>query len=321
MTRSAFSRPTVFPRPTRFASAQETARALTDHNITLAGVMKNHILDSAGQTLRDDQVSVVPNAVDPEEFPIQDRDPALAARVGLPEDAVTIGYISSMVEYEGIETLIDGFRMAAARVSVPLRLLLVGDGKHLDALKEHAQKVGAENIIFTGSVPHDDVLRYYGLIDIFVVPRRKSSVADLVTPLKPFEAFATGRAVVLSDVEALKEIAEDSGAAETFRAGYSRDLGRKLVTLVDDPQRRRDLGVRGARWVRSHRTCDPERSSSTTASIGASDFEARPNACLGASCSAARAHRSSAAHRTPRQVRARRSSGHRQLFRRWAGRP
>lgn len=236
--------------------AEETARALTDHNITLAGVMKDHILDSAGQTLRDDQVSVVPNAVDPEEFPIQDRDPALAARVGLPEDAVTIGYISSMVEYEGIETLIDGFRMAAARVSVPLRLLLVGDGKHLDALKEHAQKVGAENIIFTGSVPHDDVLRYYGLIDIFVVPRRKSSVADLVTPLKPFEAFATGRAVVLSDVEALKEIAEDSGAAETFRAGYSRDLGRKLVALVEDPERRRDLGVRGARWVRSHRTWD-----------------------------------------------------------------
>lgn len=235
---------------------ESVARSLADHNITLAEVMKDRILDSADGALGEGQVSVVPNAVDPEEFPIQDRDPALAARVGIPEDALTIGYISSMVEYESIETLIDGFKMAAGRVSAPLYLLLVGGGKHLEALQEHAARSGAENIVFTGAVPHDDVLRYYGLIDIFVVPRGKSSVADLVTPLKPFEAFATGRAVLLSDVDALKEIAEDSGAAETFRAGFSRELGRKLVTLVEDPQRRRDLGVRGARWVRSHRTWD-----------------------------------------------------------------
>lgn len=236
--------------------AEEFARTLPDHNFTLAEVMKHHVLESAEGALRDDQVTVVPNAVDPNEFPIQDRDPALAERLGIPEDAVTVGYISSMVEYESIETLIDGFRMAASRVSVPLYLLLVGDGKHLQALKDHAKNVGDENVIFTGAIPHDDVLRYYGMIDIFVVPRRKSSVANLVTPLKPFEAFATGRTVVLSDVDALKEIAEQSGIAQTFRAGYSRDLGWKLISLIGNPQRRRDLGVRGARWVRSQRTWD-----------------------------------------------------------------
>jgi len=80
--------------------------------------------------------------VDPDEFPIQERDSALASRLGLPEGAVTIGYISSMVEYEGIETLIDGFRMAEKRVAAPLYLLLVGDGKHLEVLKEHAARAG-----------------------------------------------------------------------------------------------------------------------------------------------------------------------------------
>jgi len=234
--------------------AEEVARSLTNHNFTLAEVMKEHILESGEESLQTDQVTIVPNAVDAEEFPIQDRDPALAARLGIPEGAVVIGYISSMVTYESIETLIDGFKVAAGRTSAPVHLLLVGGGSHLDALKDHAHRAGVENVTFTGAVPHDDVLRYYRLIDIFVVPRGKSSVADLVTPLKPFEAFATGRAVVLSDVAALKEIAEESGVAETFRAGYPRDLGRKLSALVDDPQRRRDLGVRGARWVRSRRT-------------------------------------------------------------------
>lgn len=236
--------------------AEEVARGLVDRNITLAEVMKDHILDSADTPLREDQVAVVPNAVDPEEFPIQDRDPALARRWGLPEGALTVGYISSMVEYESIETLIDGFKIASERVSEPLFLLLVGGGKHLESLQAHAKKAGVQNVIFTGAVPHDDVLRYYGLIDVFVVPRGKSSVADLVTPLKPFEAFSTGRSVVLSDVAALQEIADESGAAQTFRAGYPRDLGRKLVGLIQDPQHRRDLGVRGARWVRGQRTWD-----------------------------------------------------------------
>lgn len=235
-------------------NAEITVRSLVDRNITLANVMKTHILELGAGSLADGDVHVVPNAVDPDEFPVQRRDPALAAELGIADDVVTIGYISSMVEYEGIETLIDGFHMAAGRVSESVRLLLVGDGSHLGALKAHAQKIGVKGVIFTGAVPHSDVLRYYGMIDIFVVPRKKSSVTDLVTPLKPFEAFSTGRAVVLSNVEALQEIAEASGAAETFRAGYSRDLGRKLVGLIRDPEQRWALGAQGADWVRSHRT-------------------------------------------------------------------
>src|SRR5699024_8979306 len=184
------------------------------------------------------------------------RDENLTDEIGLGNDAIPIGYISSMVEYEGIDTLIDAYTAVSKSTSRPLCLLLVGDGDHLEGLKKHAEAGGAENIVFTGAVPHEDVLRYYGLIDIFVVPRKKTAVADLVTPLKPYEAFATGRAVILSDVDALQEIADQSGTAETFRAGSHRDLGRKLVDLVQNPEKRRDLGVRAARWVRSERTWD-----------------------------------------------------------------
>lgn len=236
--------------------AEEAARLLPDHVFTLAEVMREHILDSGHGGIAEDGVSIVPNAVEAENFPVQQPDRELAADLGLPEDAVVVGYISSIVEYEGIDTLIDGYHQAAAQSDTPMCLLLVGDGDYLATLKAHVERRGIQDVYFTGRVPHEDVLRYYGLIDLFVVPRKKSQVADLVTPLKPFEAFSTGRCVILSDVGALQEIAEQSAAVETFRAGSADDLAMKIATLIEDPSRRRELSEKAARWVRNHRSWD-----------------------------------------------------------------
>ncbi|WP_344717385.1 glycosyltransferase [Brevibacterium daeguense] len=236
--------------------AEEVSRLLPNHVFTLAEVMKSHILQAADGSLSETDVTIVPNAVDSGNFPVQGRDQALAAEIGIPEGAVTIGYISSLVEYEGIDTLIDAYHLARASVSQTTCLLLVGDGDYRSTLQEHVERRGVENVVFTGRVPHEDVLRYYGLIDIFVVPRKPSAVAHLVTPLKPFEAFSTGRAVVLSDVGALQEIADQSGAVETFRAGSADSLAAKLIALINDPERRHDLSRRAARWVRNYRSWD-----------------------------------------------------------------
>lgn len=135
-----------------------------------------------------------------------------------------------------------------------MKLIIVGDGPVLPELVKQVADSGMTEVVFVGRVPHADVLRYYSVIDIFVVPRRPAAVCQLVTPLKPFEAFSTGRTVVMSDVEALREIAEDSGAAELFRAGDAENLAKVLTGLVNDPERRQALAQRGAEWVRSQRS-------------------------------------------------------------------
>lgn len=234
--------------------AEAASRLLPDHVFTLAEVMRDHILTTADGEISTDRVSIVPNAVEASQFPVQEPDRALADSLGIPSEAVVVGYISSIVEYEGIDTLVEGFALARATGDEEMYLLVVGDGDHLPVLKAQVAEQDVPNVVFTGRVPHEDVLRYYGLIDIFVVPRRPSAVSNLVTPLKPFEAFSTGRAVILSDVEALKEIATKSGAVESFRAGSAPDLARVIRLLVEDPAYRRELGDRAARWVRHHRS-------------------------------------------------------------------
>jgi glycosyltransferase involved in cell wall biosynthesis len=193
----------------------------------------------------------VPNAVDVDAFPVLTRNAGLAARLGIAPDAVVIGYISSLAEYEGIDTLIAAF--GRLRAGTPAaHLLIVGDGAVREDLQ--AAAAGIPDVHFTGQVPHDTVLDYYSMIDVFVVPRRPVEVCHLVTPLKPFEAFATGRTVVLSDVRALASIARQSGAAALFTAGDVASLTEVLVELIADPDRRRRLAEAGAAWVRAERT-------------------------------------------------------------------
>jgi len=93
--------------------------------VTLAAVMADRIAD--GGVARD-RIEVVPNAVDVASFPVVTRDAGLAERHGIDPAATVIGYISSIAEYEGIDTLICAYAGIKAVADGPVALLIVGDG-------------------------------------------------------------------------------------------------------------------------------------------------------------------------------------------------
>jgi len=230
---------------------EDQARRSSDHVTTLAEVMKQHIVDRGEDP---DRISVTPNGVQPEDFPVVDPDLQLKAELGVPLDAPVIGYITSVVEYEGIDTLITAFSRMR-QLGEDAWLMLVGDGPVKQSLQQLAKSLGvSDRVLFTGRVPHEKILGYYSLIDLFVVPRKNRDVCRLVTPLKPFEALCSGRTVVVSNVDALQEIADQSQATVTFEAGDAESLTSVLRRLLADPSRRRELSERGSAWAREQRS-------------------------------------------------------------------
>src|SRR5262249_23733720 len=69
---------------------------------------------------------------------------------------------------------------------------------------------------FVGRVPHEQVERYYSLIDVLVYPRKHMRLTDLVTPLKPLEAMAQRRLVAASDVGGHRELIRDGDTGTLF---------------------------------------------------------------------------------------------------------
>jgi glycosyltransferase involved in cell wall biosynthesis len=197
----------------------------------------------------------VPNAVDVTTFTPRPRDEALAASLGLDPGIPVIGYVSSLNPYEGIRYLLAAAAALRARGRA-LRVLIVGDGEDREALVTAGHELGLDDgtLVMPGRVPHEDVVGYYSLIDVFVVPRTAARVSQLVTPLKPFEAMAMERPVVISDLPALREIVEPGETGLTFRAEDADDLATVVEGLLDDPALRNRLGRQAREWVLTERT-------------------------------------------------------------------
>ena len=88
------------------------------------------------------------------------------------------------------------------------------------------------------------------------MPRTNDRVSQLVTPLKPYEAMATERALVVSGVAALREIVVDGETGRTFTPEDPISLADVLEPLLDDPAERARLGAAARRWVAANRTWD-----------------------------------------------------------------
>jgi PEP-CTERM/exosortase A-associated glycosyltransferase len=199
------------------------------------------------------KVTVIPNAVDIDDFSVGGaRDAVLAEQLGVAGKAV-LGFIGSFYAYEGLNVLLDALpAMLAANPEI--RVLLVGGGPQDAALKAQAQRLGvAGQVVFTGRVPHSEVQRYYNLIDVLVYPRLKMRLTDLVTPLKPLEAMAQGRVLVASDVGGHGELIEDGKTGVLFEANNPRALAEKTLALLAEPQRWPALRQAGREFVERER--------------------------------------------------------------------
>jgi PEP-CTERM/exosortase A-associated glycosyltransferase len=219
----------------------------TDHAVTICEAMRQD-LKTRGISI--ENVTVIPNGVDIDEFQPRVRANALAKDLGLNGGPV-FGFIGSFYRYEGLRFLIESFPKLRARIPDAC-LLLVGGGEEEEVLKELARE--KSGVHFTGRVPHQHISEFYSLVDIFVCPRLRMRLTDLVTPLKPLESMAMGKAVLASDVGGHKELIDDGRTGCLFAAESVDDLVSQSVRLANDSALRAKLGDAGRKFVAEERS-------------------------------------------------------------------
>ena len=234
-----------------FTAREDDAVRSADGVVTLGEQMARRI---AAAGMDRDAVVLSPNGVGgaflEEPAPREDA----RRRLGLSMDDEIVGTVSSVVPYEGLDDLV---RAVAALVDERprLRLAVVGDGVALPALRRLAADLGIEDrLLAPGRVDRSLAPVWHQALDVFCVPRKDTGVTRAVTPMKPLEAMATSRPVLVSDLPALSEIVEDGVTGRVLPAEEPEAWAAALAALLDDPAAARGLGARAREWVLGHRT-------------------------------------------------------------------
>ncbi|MBW2058259.1 MAG: glycosyltransferase family 4 protein [Deltaproteobacteria bacterium] len=231
-------------------SCERLAAKYSDRIVAVTEGLRQHLVCRLG--VDPGKVAVVPNGVDTAAFHPMD-DPgsleSLRMRLGLPREAALVLFVGNLASWQGIDTLLDSIPLIAA--SVPhARFLIVGDGRLGEELRKKSGAMSISGLVlFTGTVPHEEIPRYINLADVCVAPFvRKRNSRTGVSPLKIHEYMACGKAVVASRVKGL-DFVEETGAGLLVEPEDPPALARGIVELLQDPQRRASMGRIGAELV------------------------------------------------------------------------
>lgn len=198
------------------------------------------------------KISVVPNAVDIDTN--HQESELLSQMKDTLQDRLVVGYIGSLRELEGVDFTAEAVSILNTQ-GADVDFFVLSSESGQEELREYCRVLGiAKQSHIVGPVPHDQVAPFYDLIDVFVVSRPDTRVTRLVTPLKPFEAMRSGRAVVMSDLPALSEIIENGKTGYLSPAGDSQALSKIINDLLQDKSKRIQLGIEAKSWVSENRT-------------------------------------------------------------------
>ena len=223
-----------------------------DHVGVLCEGLKNDLIERG---IPSEKITPVFNGVNPDDFKSVPPDAEFQEKWGLKGKTI-IGFIGSFYRYEGLDLLVKAFARIAAKRDDAV-LLLVGGGEMDKELKELGADLGlSDRLVMPGRIPHERVPGVYAMIDILAYPRYPMRLTELVTPLKPLEAMAMGKALVASDVGGHKELIRNNETGILFKAGDLEEFTVSLDRLLEETDLRCHLEEQGRAWVRENKTWD-----------------------------------------------------------------
>lgn len=178
-------------------------------------------------------LKIVPMGVDPRGFQKSAEADELKKKHQL--DAEVILSVGRLIDLKGTEYLIKA--LPAVLLRFPrAKALIIGSGPRKNQLLDLAKNLRLEeNIVFIDQIPHVELIEYYAVADVFVLPsiiNPKGETEGFGVVL--LEAMACGLPVIGSDVGGIPDIIENGETGLLARQKDPQHLSHQLLRVLSD---------------------------------------------------------------------------------------
>ena len=220
-----------------------------DKVITINKTLKEMLVND---NFNDDKINIIHNGVDTSLFTPTDKLVSeLKLEQKIAEDDIVIGYIGTISMYEGLEYILKCIKTLNNK---KIKFLIIGDGFFKNELMNIVESYGIQkNVIYLGKINHRNIIKYYGIIDIVVYPRKKYDLCISTSSYKILESMSMEKPIIVSDLKAYNEIIIDGENGLYCKPDNPDDLLQKIKMLIDDKQLRTKLGKNAREWVIQNR--------------------------------------------------------------------
>lgn len=211
-----------------------------DAVISVCGALRDRMVELGAPA---EKISVIPNGIDPQLFPLLERAEARAA-LGLPPDAQIVLSVGALKELKGHHVTIEALEGVLA--SFPrARLHIVGEGPQRPALEAQIAERGlGERVVLVGERPNRELHLWYNAADCFCLASSREGWANVL-----MESLACGTPVVATNVWGAPEIVTTPEVG-LLCAREPGDLAAKLQAALARPWDRAAIRahVAGRTW-------------------------------------------------------------------------
>ena len=147
------------------------------------------------------------------------------------------------------------FLRAAARVRAEVAdaaFVLAGEGELEGALRDYAARLGiSEDVFFLGRCAR--VAELLAVSEVCALSSKAEGFSNAI-----LEYMAAGRAVVATDVGGAREAVAEGETGHLVAPGDDAQMAARLVELLRDPARAREMGERGREAVARKFSCEAQ---------------------------------------------------------------
>lgn len=216
-----------------------------DRATAISRYLKNYML----KIKNDLPVEVIPNGVDIENFSRQysyGEMTELEKKLDImPDDKVVIS-VSRLVHKNGLDLLVKALAaLKNKNAGASYKLILAGDGPQKEHLVSSIKYHGLENnIIFVGSVSHEDLPLYLKISDVFVRPSRSEGLGSAF-----LEAMAAEIPIIGTKVGGIPDFLEDRKTG-LFCTMEPDDIAFKIRIILENDKLGQEMVNNAAALVR-----------------------------------------------------------------------